>query len=62
MYLDLEVQADRYEVEQELLQEMAKENFFENRMKRQPRQMMEKEREELRAFGEEIRNSFKFNK
>ena len=27
MYLDLEVQADRYEVEQELLQEMVKEHF-----------------------------------
>jgi len=27
MYLDIEVQADRYEVEQELLQEIAKENF-----------------------------------
>ena len=27
MYLDIEVQADRYEVEQELLQELAQENF-----------------------------------
>ena len=27
MYLDIEVQADRYEVEQELLQEIAKEDF-----------------------------------
>lgn len=62
MYLDLEVQADRYEVEQELLQEMVKENFFENRMKRQPRQMTGGEREDLRSFSEQVRNSFKFNK
>ena len=27
MYLDIEVQADHYEVEQELLQEIAKEDF-----------------------------------
>ena len=27
MYLDIEVQADRYEVEQKLLQESAQENF-----------------------------------
>tara|TARA_R110000803_G_scaffold11106_1_gene33580 strand:- start:80 stop:181 length:102 start_codon:yes stop_codon:yes gene_type:complete len=27
MYLDIEVQADRYEVEQELLQELAQENY-----------------------------------
>ncbi len=27
MYLDIEVQADRYEVEQELLQELAQEDF-----------------------------------
>ena len=27
MYLDIEVQADRYEVEQELLQELSQENF-----------------------------------
>ena len=62
MYLDLEVQADRYEVEQELLQEMAKENFYENRMKHQPRQLTEKEREELRSLNEQIRNSFTSNK
>lgn len=59
MYLDIEVQADRYEVEQELLQEMAKENFFENRMKRQPRQMNERERASLKAFNEQLENSFK---
>lgn len=28
MYLDLEVQADRYEVEQQLLQEIAKEELI----------------------------------
>lgn len=27
MYLDIEVQADRYEVEQEILKEIAKEDF-----------------------------------
>ena len=62
MYLDLEVQADRYEVEQSLLQEMAeevRENFYENRMKRQPRQMNEWERVSLKSFNEQVMNSFK---
>ena len=62
MYLDLEVQADRYEVEQSLLQEMVeevKENFYENRMKRQPRQMNEWERASLKDFNEQVMNSFK---
>lgn len=56
MYLDLEVQADRYEVEQELLQEIAKEEFNKNE---QPRQMNERERVSLKAFNEQLENSFK---
>jgi hypothetical protein len=56
MYLDLEVQADRYEVEQELLQEIAKEEFNKNQ---QPRQMNERERVSLKAFNEQLENSFK---
>ena len=56
MYLDIEVQADRYEVEQELLQEMAKEEFSK---KHQPRQMNERERVSLKVFNEQLENSFK---
>ena len=56
MYLDIEVLADRYEVEQELLQEMAKEEFNKSQ---QPRQMNERERASLKAFNEKLENSFK---
>ena len=56
MYLDIEVLGDRYEVEQELLQEMAKEEFNKNH---QPRQMNERERASLKAFNEQLENSFK---
>jgi len=56
MYLDIEIQADRYEVEQELLQEMAKEEFSK---KHQPRQMNERERASLKIFNEQLENSFK---
>ena len=56
MYLDIEVLGDRYEVEQELLQEMAKEEFNKNL---QPRQMNERERASLKIFNEQLENSFK---
>ena len=56
MYLDIEILADRYEVEQELLQEIAKEEF---NKKHQPRQMNEREKASLKAFNEKLERSFK---
>jgi len=56
MYLDIEVLGDRYEVEQELLQEIAKEEF---NKKHQPRQMNERERASLKIFNGQLENSFK---
>ena len=46
MYLDIEIQADRYEVEQDLLQEIAKEDFENGKF--------------VRIFPEELKNELPF--
>ena len=51
----IEILADRYEEEQKILQELNQEEFDKNF---QPRQMNECERASLKAFNDQLENSF----